>query len=96
MLIEILQLAIPFHAFADDGEAVVPEFLGADVDAKAVGKSAARGFACGGEQVLVIMHKVCAAFLVDGIQACCKEQAKRVGIVVEGNLLNNNAASRST
>jgi hypothetical protein len=80
----ILKFAISFHTFADDGKAVSPEFPGADVDAKAVGEFSRAVLACGGKQVLVIRHKVSAAFLVDGIQACCEEQAKGVGEIIEG------------
>ena len=80
----ILKLAISFHTFADDGEAVRPELLGTDVDAKSVGEFCRALFTCGCKQVLVIRHKVRAALLVDGVQACCEEQSKSVGEIVEG------------
>ena len=79
----ILKLAISFHTFADDGEAVRPELLGADVDAEAVGEFCRAFFTCGCKQVLVIGYEVSTAFLVDGIQACCIEQAKGVGEIIE-------------
>lgn len=67
VLTVFLQLAVAVYVFADDGDAICPELLGADVDAEAVGKFCRTVFACGSKQVLVIRYKVSAAFLVDGI-----------------------------
>ena len=67
VLIVSLQLAVAVYVFADDGDAVCPEFFGADVDAKAVGEFCRAVFARGCKQVLVIRHKVRAAFLINGI-----------------------------
>ncbi len=78
-----LQLAEPINLFADDGEAILPEFFAGDVNAESFGEFRRRGFARGGKQVHVIGHKVLAAFLIDSIQARRKKQAERIGEIVE-------------
>src|SRR4026207_268322 len=62
-----LQFAIPVNTFADDGEAVFPEFAFGNVYAEALGKFCGGGFACGGQQIFVICHEFIPALLIDGI-----------------------------
>src|SRR5215204_5266841 len=64
----ILQLAIPFHAFTNDRKTICPEFLCADVNPKAVGQVGSAGFASGCQQILVIVYKLFATLLEDGIK----------------------------